>query len=177
MGSTKMLLCTACGFQNLAGAEICSRCGGPLVDEHQYSPRNRLEQSVLYDRIDRLPLREPVCVQPETPAMEALRAMLAQRTGCALVIDQNGELVGIFTERDALMKVSEDLEGRGARPVAEFMTSPVQCLDSDVRLAFAVHRMDVGGYRHIPIRKNGRVIGVVSTREVFRHFTEILKGV
>ncbi|GAB4138508.1 CBS domain-containing protein [Thermopirellula anaerolimosa] len=175
MGRTKRLLCTACGFENLAGAEICLRCGLPLVHEENYAPRNALERSVLNDRIDSLPLRSPVCVAPETPVKEVLKAMVAQGTGCAIVVDPSDELLGIFTERDALIKVSEDLETRGDRPVAEFMTSPVQCLDTDDCLAFAVHRMDVGGYRHIPIRENGRLVGVVSTRELLRHFTEVLK--
>lgn len=175
MERIRRLLCTACGFENLAGAEICLRCGVPLVHEQNYSPRSALERSVLHDRIDRLPLRTPVCVLPETPVQEVLKAMVAKGTGCALVVDRHDELVGIFTERDALMKVSEDLASRGALPVADFMTSPVQCLDIDDCLAFAVHRMDVGGYRHIPIRDNGRLVGVISSRELLRHFTEVLK--
>lgn len=174
MGRTK-LLCTACGYENLAGAEMCLRCGVPLVHEQNYSPRNALEWSVLNDRIDRLPLRTPVRVLPQTPVKEVLKAMVDRKTGCAVVVDEREELVGIFTERDALLKVSEELEARRDRPVSEFMTAPVQCLDADDCLAFAVHRMDVGGYRHIPIRDNGRLVGVISTRELLRHFTEVLK--
>lgn len=167
-------ICPDCGQENLAGADVCVRCHQPLTHDEQFVPQNELERSVAYDRIGRLDIREPVCVSPQTPVAEVLRRMVAARTGCALILERH-ELVGIFTERDALLRLSLDRSEWEDQPVERFMTSPVETLELEDRLAFAIHRMAVGGYRHIPILSDGQLVGVVSVREVFRHFTRLLE--
>jgi CBS domain-containing protein len=169
------IICPDCGHENLAGADECVRCHQPLTQEETFVPQNELERSVAYDHIGRLDIRDPVCVSPETPVGEVLRRMVAARTGCALVME-GAQLVGIFTERDALLRLSLDRAEWEHKPVRYFMTSPVETLELEDRLAFAIHRMAVGGYRHIPILSDGQVVGVVSVREVFRHLTRLLEA-
>lgn len=166
--------CPDCGHENLAGVDTCSRCHQPLTHDEQYAPQNPVERSVAYDRIGRLDIRDPVVVAPETPVSEVLKRMVAAKTGCALVMD-GSQLVGIFTERDALLRLGLQRDQWEQQPVKQFMTSPVETLDLEDRLAFVIHRMAVGGYRHIPILNEGQVVGVVSVREVFRHLTRLLE--
>ncbi len=169
------IICPDCGHENLAGADECVRCHQSLTQEEAFVPQNELERSVAYDRIGRLDIRDPVCVSPETPVGEVLRRMVAARTGCALVMEAS-QLVGIFTERDSLLRLSLDRAEWENRAVRDFMTSPVETLELEDRLAFAIHRMAVGGYRHIPILSDGQLVGVVSVREVFRHLTRLLEA-
>ena len=90
---------------------------------------------------------------------------------CVLVV-QNGRLVGIFTDRDAVLKVAgQPVE---ARPIAELMTRDPVVLRHDDTIAVAINKMAVGGFRHIPIVENGRPTGLVSARDVFRHLARTL---
>ena len=73
------------------------------------------------------------------------------QVGCVMVVEQ-GKLVGIFTERDVLLKIGADAATSGPPAgVAKFMTPNPQTLRLDAKIAFAVQRMDLGGFRHIPI--------------------------
>ena len=58
--------------------------------------------------------------------------------------------------------------------MSQFMTSPVETLDLDDRIAFALHRMDVGGYRHLPILQDDRVMGILSVRDILDYVTSVL---
>jgi CBS domain-containing protein len=92
--------------------------------------------------------------------------MQAEAVDCLLVTD-HGELVGIFTDRDAILKVA----GRPSAgiTVGDVMTPDPVILRSGDPVAVAIHKMAVGGFRHVPIVDRGQATGVVSARDVFRH--------
>jgi len=92
------------------------------------------------------------------------------------VVEQ-GKLVGIFTERDVLMKLNDRAAELGDRPVSQFMTETVQSLPATAKIAFALHRMDLGGYRHVPIVDDeGRPIGIFSVRDMLNYLTRKMAG-
>ena len=74
---------------------------------------------------------------------------------------------GILSERDLVMKLTEwKLDGV---TVADLMTADPVVLRPDDSIAVAINKMAVGGFRHIPLVENGRAVGIVSARDVFRH--------
>ncbi len=85
-------------------------------------------------------------------------------TGCVLV-GREGKLIGIFTERDLLTK---DFFRSDSHTVAveTVMTKNPETLEVDDSIAFALNKMSVGGYRHIPIMQGGRPVGVLSVRDI-----------
>src|SRR2546430_16487635 len=93
------------------------------------------------------------------------------RSDCLLVTDSD-RLVGIFTERDAVLKVAG--VKLDAFDVRDFMTRDPVVLRHDDTIAVAINKMAVGGFRHIPIVEDGRPIGVVAARDVFRHILSVL---
>jgi CBS domain-containing protein len=98
-------------------------------------------------------------------------ALLARRDiGCALVV-RDDTLLGIITERDVLMKIGVNLDEYGGRPVEEFMTPAPETLLATDPIAFALNRMAVGWYRHVPIEKDGKPTGVISARDVLGYLT------
>jgi CBS domain-containing protein len=112
---------------------------------------------------------EPVTIREDTPVREAVAAMLARRQAGVLVTGEGGRLVGIFTERDVLMRVV----GAGRDPartrVGDVMTSGPETLPIRARVAHALHSMAVAGYRTIPIvDEAGRPTGVVTATDVIR---------
>ena len=82
-------------------------------------------------------------------------------------------LVGIFTERDVLLRVVD----RGRNPVtlrlAEVMTAEPECLPQESTIAWVLNKMCVGGFRHVPVvDEAGRPVFVVSVRDVVEFLVE-----
>lgn len=168
-----MLICPACGCENLEGADACEQCQAPLTELSLPQATTPVERALLHDRIEILKPRPPVCFPPESPIGEVLRRMIAERVGCAAIVDDQQRLLGIFTERDALLRLNVEVDRLRHKPVSSVMTSNPTTLRARDKIAFALHRMNVGGFRHVPIiDDNSRLVGVISIRGILAYLTE-----
>ena len=171
-----MTLCPHSGCDNIGGADDCAQCGQPLDDTHLAPPNSEVERSLLRDRIGGLVSKTAVTATPTTPIADVLRLMVEKGIGCVVIIDGDRP-IGVFSERDALRKINTQAPELAASPVCEFMTPNPQTLVADAKIAFAVQRMDLGGYRHLPIvGQHGELIGIVSARDILRHLTDKMAG-
>ena len=168
-----MATCPDCGHENIDGADECEKCHQSLSSLTKPRPMTAVERSVMKDRIESLVPREPLLVGPDTPLHRVLEQLVARSVGCAIVV-ANHEVAGIFTERDVLDQVNDDVQKLGNHPISEFMTSPVETVGLDDRVAFALHKMDLGGYRHLPVVSEGRITGYISVRDILTHLTAAL---
>lgn len=167
-----MTICPDCGHNNIEGADSCEQCEAPLSEMYLHEPATAVERGLLEDRVNVLEPNEPIAVSPDTPVGDVLSLLVKKSIGCVLVVD-DGEMVGIFSERDALIKLGTQFTELENRPVSEFMTKKVQGLDQGAKVAFAVQRMDLGSYRHIPIvDEDGHPTGLISARDILRYLTE-----
>lgn len=113
-----------------------------------------------------------------TPAGDIVLRMREAGAGAALVVDGNGRLAGIFTERDHLDKlVLADVmtqTGLGPQSPIESVMTPSPCtLSPDAKVGDAIRLMTEGGYRHIPlVEEDGRTRGLVSARDVVRFIAD-----
>ncbi len=165
--------CPFCGYENIEGEDVCEQCEQPLTDLYLHTPATAVERGLLKDRIRVLQPKSPITVAPNTPVRDVLQMLVEKRIGCVLVVDEGKKIVGIFSERDALMKLNEEAAELGDRPVSEYMTQSVETLDLAAKIAFAVQRMDLGSYRHIPIiDEDHQPIGIISARDILRYLTE-----
>jgi CBS domain-containing protein len=116
--------------------------------------------------LDELGAPAPKLIDVAAPVDDAIARMQAEGIDCLLVTER-GELVGIFTDRDAILK----LAGRrsAGTTIGEVMTHDPVILRSGDPVAVAINKMAVGGFRHVPIVDRGKPTGVVSARDVFRH--------
>jgi CBS domain-containing protein len=168
-----MILCPACGSENLDGADECDQCQFSLTDLSLPHASTALEHGLMKDRIEVLKPRPPLTVSPNMPVGEVLKQMVADRMGCAAVIDENRRLLGIFTERDALMRLNTDAARMADKPVSSVMTTNPATLRARDKIAFALHRMNVGGFRHVPILDDDeKLVGIISIRGILRYLTE-----
>jgi CBS domain-containing protein len=135
----------------------------------------RIGEGILGSAVRDLLPRPPVCVPEAATVREAMNLMAEQKIG-AVLVERAGRAVGIFTERDVLRRVV--LKGLDPeRPVRDIMTPDPETLGPDDGIAFALNRMIVGGYRHLPIVDGqGRPIAVLSLREVVSFVVELLPG-
>ena len=168
-----MLICPACGCENLEGEDVCDQCQAPLTELSVPQATTPLEKALLHDRIEILKPRPAVSFPPEAPIGEVLQRMMSERMGCVAVVDDQQRLLGIFTERDALLRLNVDVDKLRDKPVGSMMTSNPTTLRTRDKIAYALHRMNVGGFRHIPIVDDGeRLVGVISIRGILAYLTE-----
>lgn len=171
-----LLPCPYCDNEVIEGADACEACGQPLTESHLPVPATAVERALLTDRVKLFQKRQPLVVSPSMPVREVLRLLVDNKVGCVVVSEQ-GKIAGIFSERDALLKLGEKAAELGERPVSEFMTSNVESLPPSAKIAFAVHRMEQGGFRHVPvINEQGEPAGIFSVRDILTYLTRKLAG-
>ena len=166
------MLCPVCRHENFEGDDTCANCGADLTGADRPQPAVEFHDTILGSHLEALGVGEPSIVEAGTTVDEALRRMHAAGTDCLLVRDGD-RLVGIFTDRDAVVKTAG--KGVAASEVQAFMTPDPVVLRPDDSLAVAIHKMAVGGFRHIPVvDAGGRPTAVVSAADVFRHIVTSL---
>ncbi len=166
-----MIVCPDCGHENILGADECEECRQSLSQLSSSVPASDIERSLLKDSIHVLAPRRPLTVTPTTPIGDVLHILVDESIGCVLVVEDE-QIVGIFSERDALMRLNVSATELMDKPVSQFMTPSPETLEESDKIAFALHKMDLGGYRHVPILAGGKVTGVISIRDILRYLTE-----
>jgi CBS domain-containing protein len=112
-----------------------------------------------------------VTVGPDQPVREAVTAMIEHDIGC-VVISEGDRALGVFTERDLTRHVLDD----GAvldRPVGELMSGPPVTAASADEIVFVFERMTGRGIRRLPVVDDGRLVGIVTERDLLRWVGEV----
>jgi CBS domain-containing protein len=110
--------------------------------------------------------RDVVAVAPEDTLGEAAQKMVDSRVSSVVVTDF-GRLIGILTERDVVRAVGERVHSSEAR-VREWMTPDPITATEDTSAAEAGRTMLERGFRHLPVVRDERPVGIVSIRDVAR---------
>jgi len=112
-----------------------------------------------------------------TPAMELLDAihlLVEKQVSGAPVVDAQGNLVGILTERDCLARVLvATYHSEAAGRVAEVMTHNIETVDADMSLIDIVQSFVDSKYRRYPVTHNNRLVGIISRRDALRAMIEL----
>ena len=107
--------------------------------------------------------RKLLTAKPDAFVAKVAKRMAARNVGAVLVIE-DAKLVGIFTERDLLLRVvAPGLEARTTR-LASVMTPEPVTISADKPLGYALVVMHRKGFRHLPVIEGGKPIGIVSAR-------------
>lgn len=164
--------CPDCGHVNIAGADLCEACSQPLVSlEAPAEPKTHIEESIQTDPLSRLRLVKPVTVSPSTTVGEVIQLLAEKNIGCVLVVWVDA-LVGIFSERDALLRIGCRLDDVANQPIRHYMTPAPETLTAQDTIAFALNRMAIGDFRHIPIEEDEKPVAITSVRDVLGYLTE-----
>ena len=110
-------------------------------------------------------------VEPSATVYQAIEQMVENNCGSLLVM-HDGDIAGIFTERDYLRKVA--LQGRTSHDTAvqEVMTSPVVVCEAGTEIDEALAMMTDRRIRHLPVVDDGKVVGVVSIGDLVKFKTQ-----
>jgi CBS domain-containing protein len=141
--------------------------------EHETEVTTVIQDRLTEDPIAALEPNVPITVDASTSLAKAIRQMNAHNIGCLLVTDANDELVGIFTERDVLMRVAGLVEDLSQVTVGDYMTSGPLAVTADLPVAHALYLMSVHGFRHLPlVDEANRPEGIISFRDVIRYLKQ-----
>ena len=167
------MICPSCGHDNLEGMDRCDNCMKSFrdLDVPSADATNGLVRSVMEDDLNRLDQMETLTVRPDETAIEVARRMKDAHTGCALVVDEQGKLVGIFTEHDVLRKLIASSSAEGV-PVSQLMTANPEALRESDSVAAALNKMAMGRYRHVPIARSDGSYSVASIKSVLRYIAK-----
>ncbi len=164
--------CPTCAEDNLPGEDLCQNCGMDLAGLDVTAWGLDPGDPVLAMPLSELALKEPLVLSPDSTVGEGIELMKQRGEGCVLVQDGDGKLAGVFTEHD----VASRMAARGRDPqktkLAEVMTPNPITLDRGDPLSWALHRMGVDGYRHLPVLDDGKLIGFLSIRTVLQAFRQ-----
>jgi CBS domain-containing protein len=151
--------------------------GAPSVDlQEDADDQRKIRGAILSDEIRHVKRAPLVTVAPSTSIATTIDAMNNHHVGCALVLDE-GQVQGIFTERDVLRKVVGKVADLAATPIAAVMTRDPSTLPESALVAFALRKMVEEGYRHIPLVADDggkRAVGVVAVRDIVAWIVALL---
>lgn len=106
-------------------------------------------------------------VTPRATVAEVSELMATRRIGAILVVEK-GKLAGIFTERDALVRVIAKGVDPKTTTVAEVMTRNPDTIRPTESVQTALDLMAERGYRHLPVIDDGKLYGIISIRDLYR---------
>ena len=140
------------------------------------SPSRTMGSYDLRVAVKDLALGPATFVAPDTTIREAVAMMQKGNFGCVLVLEKDGSLAGIFTERDLLVKIAGKKLDWDTQRVRDFMTKDPETLPDSANLAFVLNMMSSGGFRHVPIVDGEKKpIAVVSIRDVVRYIVSFFQ--
>ncbi|KAA8923503.1 cyclic nucleotide-binding/CBS domain-containing protein [Thermoplasma sp.] len=112
----------------------------------------------------------------ETSAYEAAKIMAQDHVGFAIVAE-NGEIRGMVTEWDYINKIiAQDRDPRKVR-IDEIMNSPIISIDPDTPTFKVTEIMAKNGIRRLPVMKNGKLLGVITSRDILRIFKDYMDSI
>ena len=105
--------------------------------------------------------RDVIQVRSTDSVLSVVTLLAEQRIGCVPVVD-DGQVVGIFSERDLVYRVATEGAAALERPVAEVMTAPAITIDDDTPVMAGLSLMTKRRIRHLPVVVGGELIGLIS---------------
>ena len=145
-----------------------------MFSEGKHDKQQKLNVAfTLHDPISVLPENKFALMSDNTSLIDVINKLQNQSLGCVLLENDNHVISGIFTERDAMLKVLGKRLNLETEKVSKFMTRNPECLRIDDPIAYALNKMVSGGFRHAPLIDENKVpLGVLSMQSIINHLGE-----
>ncbi len=116
-----------------------------------------------------------VTTRPSATLVEAARTLVDHRIGALVVIDEDGGLIGIVSERDLMRSIISFAEGLFERRVEHVMTRTVATCAPEDSLVEALYLMSTRRIRHLPVLVGDTLAGMISIRDVTGEWLELME--
>jgi len=159
--------------QTSIGSETDEEYTGVIFHGEQTSDPFAEQHSIMTGTLADLKPRKPLIGHVDSSLAEALEQLKALNVGLMTVVDDEGKLVGVFTEGDVFKKIAGQVTDLSQETVRHYMTPRVTTLKADTTIAYALQLMALHNFRHVLIvDQAGRPDGVLSFRAVVHYLKE-----
>ena len=115
-----------------------------------------------------------ICIEPTADLAAAAKLLSTHHIGALVVLDADGRLVGILSERDIVRTMADRGSAALQMPVAQVMTGNVSTCDVNDSISSVMERMTKGKFRHMPVLDKDRLAGLVSIGDIGKRQMETL---
>jgi len=116
-----------------------------------------------------------ICIEPTANLAAAAKLLSTHRIGALVVLDADGRLVGILSERDIVRVMAESGSAGLQLPVAQVMTRNVSTCDVNDSIGSVIDRMTNGKFRHMPVFDKDRLVGLLSIGDALKWHIETIR--
>jgi CBS domain-containing protein len=115
-----------------------------------------------------------VTLSKEINVIDAIKKLLDHKITCAPVLDQQGHLIGMFSEKDGMSVFLESVYNQGmSGKVGEFMTSEIISVDSESSIVDLAEKFQKSSVRSFPVFEDAELVGIISRTDVLRALVSI----
>jgi CBS domain-containing protein len=111
-----------------------------------------------------------VTVKPDTPLAQVVEVLVDNDITGVPVVDDDGTLLGVITEKDVLGLLAQPETGEG--PARDYMTTDVVHFDQEEDLIAICESLVNNRFRRVPILSDGKLVGIISRRDVIKYILE-----
>ncbi|HZD90325.1 MAG TPA: CBS domain-containing protein [Pseudolabrys sp.] len=116
-----------------------------------------------------------ISIEPTADLAAAAKLLAAHKIGSVVIRGAGGRLAGILSERDIVRAISEQGADALTLPVGQVMTRTVMTCSEDDDAASLMERMTAGRFRHLPVLRDGELVGLVSIGDVVKQRVEAVE--
>jgi CBS domain-containing protein len=109
-----------------------------------------------------------ISIEPTADLAAAVKCLASHRIGAVLIRGAGGRLAGILSERDIVRALAKHGPAALDLPVGQVMTRDVETCGEEETVARLMERMTAGKFRHVPVLRNGALIGLISIGDVVK---------
>jgi CBS domain-containing protein len=113
--------------------------------------------------------RAVATARPDSTLAEIIAKLAHKKIGAIVIVGDNGEVVGILSERDVIRRLAERGESALKEPAAQIMTAAVISCQESSTLDELMELMTQGRFRHVPVIEDGALVGIVSIGDIVKH--------
>jgi CBS domain-containing protein len=108
-------------------------------------------------------------LSPEASGLDAVDALARNNVGALIVATADKVIKGIVSERDVVRVLAQRGQDALGKPVSEMMTAKVRTCSEDATVPEVMTLMTEGRFRHLPVERDGKLVGVVSIGDIVKH--------
>ena len=109
-----------------------------------------------------------ISVKPDSALSSVVETLSSRKIGAVLVLNADGRVAGVLSERDVVRAVAQHGAGALAMPASAFMTADVVSAGPQDSIGRVMEKMTHGRFRHLPIIDDGRLVGIISIGDVVK---------
>lgn len=113
--------------------------------------------------------RAVATARPDSTLSEIIARLTQKKIGAIVVVGDNGEVVGILSERDIIRQLAERGSAALKEPASKSMTTAVVSCQETSTLDEMMELMTQGRFRHVPVIEDGALVGIVSIGDIVKH--------